>query len=127
MDNGLTARLALAFLFFYHGLVPKLIWLSDTERRMIQAHGIESRIELIAAAAGLFEVALALALLVIRGRRWPLQLALGALVVLLLDVAIFAPDLLIRAFGPVTTNVAGIALALVALRETPTRARRPPG
>jgi hypothetical protein len=31
----------LAFMFAYHGLVPKLLWLSAGEQRMIEAHGIE--------------------------------------------------------------------------------------
>ncbi|WP_422630789.1 hypothetical protein [Pseudomonas mucidolens] len=35
------ARGSLAFMFTYHGLVPKLLWLSQGERAMIQAHGIE--------------------------------------------------------------------------------------
>ncbi|WP_404822085.1 hypothetical protein [Pseudomonas khavaziana] len=35
------ARGGLAFMFAYHGLVPKLLWLSQGERAMIQAHGIE--------------------------------------------------------------------------------------
>lgn len=46
------ARGGLAFMFAYHGLVPKLLWLSDGERTMIQAHGIE-QVQLFVTLAGL--------------------------------------------------------------------------
>ncbi|WP_372871507.1 hypothetical protein [Pseudomonas fluorescens] len=45
------ARGGLAFMFAYHGLVPKLLWLSQGERAMIQAHGIE-QVQLFATLAG---------------------------------------------------------------------------
>lgn len=38
-------------MFGYHGLVPKLLWLSPGERTMIQSHGI-SLVELFANIAG---------------------------------------------------------------------------
>ncbi|EIK61717.1 hypothetical protein [Pseudomonas lactis] len=46
------ARGGLAFMFAYHGLVPKLLWLSQGERAMIQANGIE-QVQLFAKLAGL--------------------------------------------------------------------------
>lgn len=45
------ARGGLAFMFAYHGLVPKLLWLSQGERAMIKAHGIE-QVQLFATLAG---------------------------------------------------------------------------
>lgn len=64
------ARWGLALLFLYHGIVPKLLWLSPGELEMIRAHGFEQA-RLLAALAGVAEVVLALALLVVRRRRWP--------------------------------------------------------
>ena len=106
------ARWGLALLFLYHGLVPKLFWLSADEKLMIAAHGI-ARVELVATLAGLAEIALALVLLWLRGRRWPLALAAALLAGLLLDVALFTPSLLVQAFNPLSTNLVALCLCLV--------------
>ncbi len=42
-------------------------------------------------------------------------LAAAALLGLLVDVALFAPELLLGAFNPVSTNVAALALCAIAL------------
>lgn len=120
------ARWALALVFLWHGLVPKLLWLSADELAMIAAHGPAAQM-LVAPAtlaqfAGWAEVTLAL-LLVTRPWRWPLLLAGLALLLLLVDVALFSPHLLIQAFNPVSTNLAALALCLVAwLAEAPSSA-----
>ncbi|MFJ7284599.1 DoxX-like family protein [Pseudomonas sp. NPDC099000] len=107
------ARGSLAFMFGYHGLVPKLLWLSPGERTMIQAHGIDL-VELFAYATGVAEIALALWILLAPRITWPLITASTALAGLLLDVAIFNTSMLKDAFNPVTLNVAGLALCAVA-------------
>jgi uncharacterized membrane protein YphA (DoxX/SURF4 family) len=107
------ARGGLAFMFAYHGLVPKLLWLSAGERTMIQAHGI-SQVELFANLAGVGEIALALWLLFAPRSAWPIAIAATALTGLLLDVAIVNPSMLREAFNPVSLNVAGLALCAVA-------------
>lgn len=101
------------FMFAYHGLVPKLLWLSQGEQTMIQAHGIH-QVALFAYGAGAAEIGLALWLLLSRRSAWPLIVASAALASLLLDVAIFNPGMLREAFNPVTLNVAGLALCAVA-------------
>jgi uncharacterized membrane protein YphA (DoxX/SURF4 family) len=121
---ALLARLGLALVFLWHGLVPKILWLSPDELAMIQAHGLPAHglppAAWIAALAGVSEILLALALVLLRRQRWPLLLAGLVLVVLLLDVALFSPHLLIQAFNPVSTNLAALALCLVAwLAEKP--------
>lgn len=116
-DSVLPARLGLGFLFLYHGLVPKILWLAEDERRMIVAHGMGPDVETVALVAGLAEIALGAAILILVRQRWPVMVALAALVLLLVDVAIFTPGLLIDAFNPVTTNVMGIVLAWIALRR----------
>ncbi|NQD95216.1 DoxX family protein [Pseudomonas sp. CrR25] len=121
---ALVARLALALVFLWHGLVPKILWLSPDEVTMIQAHGFPVHgllaPELLAPLAGGAEVLLALLLVCWRKRRWPLLLAGLALGALLVDVAWFSPHLLIQAFNPVSTNLAALALCLLAwLAEAP--------
>lgn len=117
------ARLALAVVFIWHGLVPKILWLSPDEVAMIAAHGLPDHPlfapPLIAGIGGAAEVLLGIVLLVVR-QRWPLLLAGAALLVLLLDVALLSPHLLIQAFNPLSTNLAALALCAVAwLAEAP--------
>ncbi|MGQ7957487.1 DoxX-like family protein [Pseudomonas sp. SP16.1] len=118
------ARLALALVFLWHGLVPKMLWLSPDELAMIGAHGLPDHAlfapELIARVGGMAEALLGLALLVVRDQRWPLALAGAALLLLLLDVALLSPHLLIQAFNPLSTNLAALTLCAVAwLAEAP--------
>lgn len=105
-------RGSLALLFAYHGLVPKLLWLSTDEVRMINAHGWANAAP-IAYAAGLAELLWAAVLLICRQARWPLLVSAVLLLGLLLDVLWFAPDLLLQAFNPFSTNMLGLALCLI--------------
>ena len=119
------ARLALAAVFIWHGLAPKILWLSPDEVAMIEAHGLPehplSAPHLIAAAGGVAEILLGSMLLLLRRQRWPLLLAGGALLLLLIDVALLSPHLLTQAFNPLSTNLAALALCAVAwLAEAPT-------
>ncbi|AMW84722.1 hypothetical protein AK972_3922 [Pseudomonas yamanorum] len=107
------ARGGLAFMFAYHGLVPKLLWLSQGERTMIQAHGIE-QVQVFATLAGVGEVVLALWILLSPRSAWPIAVAAAALAGLLVDVAVFSPAMLREAFNPVSLNVAGLALCGIA-------------
>ena len=115
MTSAAIARLALGLVFLYHGLVPKLLFLSPDEVRMIEAHGWLLSTQRIAEVAGAAEIVLALAILLLRRSRWPLWLAAAALLGLLVDVVLFAPELLLGAFNPVSTNVAALALCAIAL------------
>ena len=112
------ARGGLAFMFTYHGLVPKLLWLSQGERAMIQAHGIE-QVQMFATLAGIGEIALAVWILLSPRSAWPIAVAATALAGLLLDVAVFSPAMLREAFNPVSLNVAGLALCAVAWNTKP--------
>lgn len=111
------ARISLALVFIWHGLVPKILWLSPDELLMIQAHNLPAP-EWVARIAGLAEIILGL-LLLWRRRRWPLLLAGGLLIGLLLDVALLSPHLLLQAFNPLSTNLAALALCWVAWRAEP--------
>ena len=66
---------------------------------------------------------LGILLLPVRRQRWPLLVAGGVLLVLLLDVVLLSPHLLIQAFNPLSTNLAALALCAVAwLAEAPSAA-----
>lgn len=121
------ARLALALVFIWHGLAPKILWLSPDEVAMIAAHGLPDHPlfapQLIAAVGGIAEILLGILLLTVRRQRWPLLVAGAVLLVLLLDVALLRPHLLIQAFNPLSTNLAALALCAVAwLAEAPSAA-----
>lgn len=113
MTDALLARLTLGVIFIYHGLVPKLLMQNATEMRLMDVHGLPHS---LIATAGAGEIILGLAILLLRRQRWPLWLALAALVLLLVDVAIFAPALLSEAFNPLTLNLAAGVLCVIALR-----------
>ena len=121
------ARLALALVFIWHGLAPKILWLSPDEVAMIAAHGLPDHPlfapQLVAAVGGIAEILLGILLLTVRRQRWPLLVAGAVLLVLLLDVALLSPNLLIQAFNPLSTNLAALALCAVAwLAEAPSAA-----
>lgn len=106
------ARASLAFMFAYHGLVPKLIILSPGEQLLLQAHGL-AHATWLSQAAGVAELALA-ALLLVQRLAWPLLVGAAVLLGLLVDVAVMQPSMLVDAFNPVSLNVAGMALCAVA-------------
>lgn len=107
------ARGSLAFMFAYHGLVPKLIALSPGEQLLLKAHGLESA-AWISQAAGAAELVWAAMLLFLPRLGWALPLTALILLGLLVDVATMQPSMLIDAFNPVTLNVAGMALCAIA-------------
>jgi hypothetical protein len=107
------ARASLAFMFAYHGLVPKLMALSPGERLLLQAHGLENA-PWLPQMAGVAELLLAALLLFAPRLTWLLPLTAVVLLGLLVDVAVAQPSMLIDAFNPVTLNVAGITLCAIA-------------
>jgi hypothetical protein len=132
LAHGLS-RLTLAFVFLYHGLVPKLLLRHPDEVTLVARGGVpEALIPTVVGAVGVAEVVFALLLLGWHSH-WPLILTVAGMVFALAGVALTAPTYLGAAFNPVTLNVSLIALALVGLlteRHAPSAARcsrrRPP-
>jgi uncharacterized membrane protein YphA (DoxX/SURF4 family) len=123
MSNQQLARITLAFIFLYHGLIPKLLFLDKTELYINQMHldmlGIQV-IEpyMISYAAGVGEVILGLILLFFPKLKWPIWLAFWSLLGLLLDMMLIVPMTLTGAFNPVTLNISGMVLAWIALKDS---------
>src|SRR4029077_12014751 len=118
------SRLTVAFVWFYHGLVPKLINRNIDELKMLSDAGIASS-ELIRAVStlGVLEICLALTIRVLWKTRWPLWFTIAAMFLATLGVAIISPNYLTAAFNPLTLNlsVAGLAtVGLLAGKEVPT-------
>ena len=113
------ARLTLAFIFFYHGLVPKVLFQHPSEAALIEVHPIGIATDLLILAGGIAEIVLALLLVLLWKKAWPLWVAGIALLGLFMDVLVFSPEVTIQAFNPVSLTVASLALIWIALQESP--------
>ncbi len=113
---SLVCRFAVAFVWIYQGLVPKLLGPHEDELAMNLALGISpAQATLVSYVAGSLEIALGVLVLILHRQRWPLWLSIILMGLLLAYAAVATPGLLAAAFNPVTINVAVAALALVAL------------
>ena len=110
---NMVSRVTLAFIFIYHGLVPKIIWLSSVEVSLTNAHNFGLSAELISTIAGVMEILLGLSIVLLRRSLAPIYIAIIMLVALLVDVAFVMPMLLVDAFNPVTINVASIVIGYI--------------
>lgn len=110
---NLISRYGLAFVFFYHGLVPKIIWYSSIERSLVMAHNINISAPVISLIAGVMEILLAFAITFYSRSLIPVYIAAVLLVMLLFDVGLMMPELLIEAFNPVSMNISALVLCYV--------------
>jgi hypothetical protein len=110
-----SARLALAVVFLYQGLVPKLIYHHSSELGMLSDIGLRTDAAgRMLTAVGLAEVALGMVVLLAWRARWPFAVVFVLMPVALVAVAVRSPSALTAAFNPVALNVAVAALAAVA-------------
>ncbi len=112
-----VARYLLGFSWIYHGLFPKLLTVAPIEQRLTAALGFADEVSyVVTKSAGVAEVLLGLAILVLYKNK-PLIIAnIIALIALLIFVIIQMPVLLIEAFNPVTTNLSLIGLSYFLLQ-----------
>ena len=118
IKSATVARVAVAFVFLYHGLVPKLLLMHPSEIALVQAtptFGIEP--ELLLRAAGIGEVLLAVLIVAVWNRPWPLYGAALALAGLLGATLLFAPEISVAAFNPISLSVTTLTLVWIALRR----------
>ncbi len=121
------ARVGLALIFAYHGLVPKLLRPHADEVAMLRDVGVAAESTgIVLTMLGIVEFLLAFCLLRFWRRRWPPMLCLGAMLVAAVGVAVSSPRFLGAAFNPVSLNLAVACLAaidLVVLSGLPSAAR----
>jgi uncharacterized membrane protein YphA (DoxX/SURF4 family) len=114
------ARLGLAFVWLYHGLVPKLLFMHPDELLPLLNAGMpEVQAVLFVKLAGWAEVALGLALLVLPQARWPYYLTAGLMIVATFTALLYAPILFRGAFNPASLNVLVFLLAVIGLASSP--------
>lgn len=113
----LIARFVLAFSWIYQGAVPKVICRSPEEIELLE-HVIKSN-ELACTMVvwmGYGEIVFGTVLL-FTGRSWVFLLNVFALLILLVYVAVFQPDLFTLPFNPLILNVSLIGISLIAYSE----------
>lgn len=122
-----AARVGLAAVFFWHGLVPKLLARHAEELRLIEDSGVPAGLALtMLTAAGVLEIAYAAVLILLWSARWMYPLTAALLAVLLVPALIADPSLVTDPFSPVTLTIALLGLCLVgwaACKDLP-KARR---
>ena len=121
------ARLTLAFVFLWHGVVPKLLFPHPDEVRMLMDGGVSVEIApRLVTALGVFDVALGLAFLVFWRTRALLIVPIVLVCGFTAGVALFSPRFIGAAFTPVTFNLCVAALGAVgylAARDLPSGRR----
>jgi uncharacterized membrane protein YphA (DoxX/SURF4 family) len=110
------SRGAVVAVFFWHGLVPKLIFRHPDEAVMLTDAGMTQKMaDAGVLAAGVWEILLAVLLVVF----WRSRLLLVAVILLMLAavalVGWYSPYFLTAAFNPLTLNGCVVALAVIAL------------
>jgi hypothetical protein len=118
-------RVTIAFVFFYHGLVPKLWFRSPDELDMLHNLGVAS-FALFTAIAGWMEIGFAVLLIILWRARWPLWITIVGMIAATLSVALGSPSYFHKAFDPLTLNLSVAVLAFCGLfvaENVPTASR----
>lgn len=110
-----VSRLLLGFLFIYHGLVPKILWLSAVEVHLVSVSGFGIPANIASPLAGIGEIVLGFIIIFFKKSNIPVYIAAVVLFLLLLFVGIASPEYLIGAFNPVTTNILGLGFCYLIL------------
>lgn len=121
------ARLALALVWIYQGLVPKILCPNSGELEIFRSTGVYPGRELLGVVAlGIMQVLLGLVHVAAWNSRAPLVAGLVALAVLGTGGLIARPDLMILPFNPVSLILMMLALTgidFATLRDVPTASR----
>lgn len=108
------ARLAIACIWLYHGLVPKLLTHQRDEALMLtRAGATPAMAATLVSVAGAAEIGLGLLMLLAWRQRWPLLLTIALMVAALAGALRYTPELVVAAFNPVSLNLAVIVLAAI--------------
>ena len=110
------SRVALAAVFIYHGLIPKLLTRNVDEIAMVRDAGLAADVAgCVVTALGILELSFAVALLVAWHRRWPLFVCLALMLLATAAVGMNSPRYFSAAFNPFTLNLAVACLASIDL------------
>jgi hypothetical protein len=112
-----VSRYSLAAIFFYHGLVPKLLFKSEQEVLMNNAFMpfMEKNFALI--SSGVAEIIYAIALVAFASNKKLLYPAMAFSVLATIAIIVQLPQLMTHAFNPFSINLAVFSLALINLKS----------
>jgi uncharacterized membrane protein YphA (DoxX/SURF4 family) len=123
-----VARSAVAFVFAWHGLVPKLIFEDQGELQPLLDAGFDAETALtVVHVAGWMEITFAVLLVVLWRARWPLWVVVVGMVTVAIATALTSPQMFRAAFQPLTLNLCMGALAWIALAVDARSDGRPSG
>lgn len=118
-----TATAAVAFVWVWHGLVPKLLGPHPDELALLADGGVpQAWVVPLTLAAGWAELALGIVFPFVARRRWPWLLTIALMLLALAGVLATAPERALTSFNPVTLNVPVAllgAIGLLSLRHLP--------
>ncbi len=108
------ARISIAFIWLYQGLVPKLLFTQRDELVMMHEAGIAAgSISQAVQLFGIAEIVFGIAMLVMWRRRWLFLINVGLMVLATLAIILNSSEYVVMAFNPVTLNLAVIAFAVI--------------
>jgi|GEM_PF-347346 len=123
-----VARVTLAFVFLWHGLVPKLLYRHPDELALLRDSGLSaSAAARTVTIVGVAEVAYGLALLAGWRVRALLLVASGAMLAITPGILIGSPRFIPAAFTPVTLNLSVATLGIVGWIAAPRVNQQPEG
>jgi hypothetical protein len=109
------ARMTLAFIWLYHGLVPKLMFPATDEITMLTSAGVPGIVvPMFLIVLGLAEIGLGI-LMLTSNRRGLFLLMIVIMILALIGIIATSPEYLTAAFNPVTLNLSVVVLALIGL------------
>lgn len=111
------SRIAIAFIWLYHGLIPKLIFSHATELELVEKGPVIGTPEITIMIAGIAEVIVGLCVVVLWKSKWPIYLSLAGFAMLLMGAAVVSPGHAVHAFNPITLTVSAIIFCLIQLSE----------
>ncbi len=121
------AAATVAFVWMWHGIVPKLAGPHPDELAMLLEAGVsEPWLRPVTQTVGAVELAFGLAFLPLARRRWPWLLTIALMAAATVGVLVNSPDRALAAFNPVTFNLLLAVLAavgLLSLRDLPSARR----
>ena len=112
-----VARGTLAFVWLYHGIVPKLLAPAGEIELASRAGVPASLAPAFVMTAAVFEIGLGLGVLVVRDPRPLLVLTCGLAIGLAVATSARIPELVVAPFQPITLGIAMVGLAAAALRS----------
>jgi hypothetical protein len=118
--NYRISRYSLIFIWLWHGIVPKLIFQSESELELMRWSDFAAEhAVLITNLAGVAEIIFAAIMFICWRHKWPMFISIAMMVGMLVGTMMIKPTLATQAFNPVSLNIAVIGLSLINLFSKP--------